>query len=120
MVPRPVCLYCLLPNMLEHRTTVRPGYPEDMRHHPLCQSLVPWADRNSRQEVEENWHTVSAEKNPEHWHIGPVDRDGSGGTSCCIPGQVVYTLSNPRAFSNFPMHIPPTRPITRATPMMLS
>lgn len=104
MAPRPVFLYRLLPNMLAHRTAVRPGYPEDMRRHPLYQSLVPWADTSSRQEFEDNWHTVSAE-NPEHWHIGPVDRDGSDGTSCCIPGQFVYTLSNPRASSSFPMHI---------------
>lgn len=119
MAPRPGCLYCLLQHMLAHRTAVGPGYPEDMRRHPLYQSLVPSAGTNSRQEVEENWHMVSAE-NPEHWNIGPVDCDGSGDTSCCIPGQFVYTLSNPRASSSFPMHVTPTRLEARATPMMLS
>lgn len=59
-------------------------------------------------------------ENPEDWCIGPVDCDGSGGTSCCILGQFEYSLSNPRVSSSFPMHVTPTRPDTRATPMMLS
>lgn len=80
VAPRLVCLYCLLPDMLGHRTAVRSEYPEDMRRHPLYRNLVPSANRNSRQEIEENWHTVFAE-NPEHCDIGPLDRDGSGGTS---------------------------------------
>lgn len=117
--PGPVCLYCLLPDIFARRTAVRSEFPKDMRHHPLYRNLVPSANRNSRQEIEENWHKVFAE-NPEHCDIGPVDRDGSGGTSYCVSGQFVYTLSNPRAFSSFPMHAIPTRSDTRAIPMMLS
>lgn len=84
VAPRPVCLYCLLPDMLAHHTAVHSEYPEDTRRHLLYRNLVPSANRNSRQEIEENWHTVFAES-PEHCDIGPVDRDGSGGKSYCIP-----------------------------------
>lgn len=78
--PRLECLYCPLPDVLGRRTAVRSEYPEDTRRHLLYRNLVPSANMNSRQEMEENWHTVFPE-NPEHCDIGPVDRDGFGGTS---------------------------------------